>query len=100
MHFSRKKRGSSQEWHEGSIGEWVEIIQNLAHCKVNFASWDYKYYSDDVQKILKKYQILEASYATRKSVSGVSYVVSLARCTMIPLEDSDADLPRIYISEF
>ena len=92
--------GKKLEWHEASIGEWVEIIQNLGHCKVNFVSWDYKYYSDEVRGILKKFQISEARYATRKSVSGVSYIVSLERCTMIPFEDSNKSLPRIYISEF
>ena len=92
--------GKKLEWHEASIGEWVEIIQNLGHCKVNFVSWDYKYYSDEVKEILKKYQISEARYITRKSVSGVSYIVSLEQCTMIPLEDSSTNLPCIYISDF
>ena len=92
--------GQKLEWHEASIGEWVEIIQNLGHCKVNFVSWDYKYYSDEVKEILKKYQISEARYATRKSVSGVSYIVSLERCTMVPFENEETNLPHIYISEF
>ena len=92
--------GKKLEWHDASIGEWVEIIQNLGHCKVNFQSWDYKYYSDEVREILKKYQISEARYATRKSVSGVSYIVSLELCTMVPFEDEKTSLPRIYISKF
>ena len=92
--------GKRLEWHEASIGEWVEIIQNLGHCKVSFVSWDYKYYSAEVAGILKKYMIEEARYATRKSISGVSYVVSLDNRTMIPLKDSAANLPRVFISEF
>lgn len=67
---------------------------------MNFVSWDYKYYSDEVKEILKKYQISEARYATRKSVSGVSYIVSLERCTMVPFENEETNLPHIYISEF
>ncbi len=92
--------GRKLEWHEASIGEWVEIIQNLGHCKVNFVSWEYKYYSDEVKDILKKFQISEARYATRKSVNGVSYIVFLERCTMIPMEISNMALSYIYISEF
>ena len=92
--------GKKLEWHTANIGEWDEIIQNLGHCKVNFVSWDYKYYSDEVRDRLKKYHITESRYATRKSVNGVAYIVSLERCTMIPIEDCGPSLPYIYISEF
>lgn len=94
--------GKKLEWHTANIGEWVEIIQNLGHCKVNFVSWDYKYYSNEVKDILRKYHITESRYTTRKSVNGVAYIVSLERCTMIPMEDCgpSTPLPYIYISEF
>lgn len=94
--------GKKLEWHTANIGEWVKIIQNLGHCKVNFVSWDYKYYSNEVKDILRKYHITESRYATRKSVNGVAYIVSLERCTMIPMEDCgpSTPLPYIYISEF
>ena len=92
--------GKKLEWHIANISEWVEIIQNLGHCKVNFVSWDYKYYSDEVREILRKYQLTEPRYVTRKSVSGVAYIVSLERCTMTPIEDCGPSLPYVYISEF
>lgn len=41
--------GKKLEWHEASIGEWVEVIQNLGKTKVTFVSWDDKYYSKEVK---------------------------------------------------
>ena len=92
--------GKELKWHEASIAEWVEVIQNLGHCKVNFASWEYRFFSNDVRTILTSYQINEVRYATRKSVSGVAYVVNLESCRLTPFEDDKTTLPYIYISEF
>ncbi len=92
--------GKELKWHEASIAEWVEIIQNLGHCKVNFSSWEYHFFSLNVRNILSSYQVKETKYATRKSVSGVAYEVNFERCKMIPIEDDNTSLPYVYISEF
>ena len=92
--------GRKLKWHEASIAEWVEIIQNLGHCKVNYSSWEYRFFSDNIQYILSSYQIKESKYVTRKSVSGVSYIINLEKCKLAPLEDENNTLPYIYISEF
>jgi len=92
--------GKKLEWHEASIAEWVEIIQNLGHCKVNFSSWEYRFFSNDVRSILINHQIKEIRYATRKSVSGVAYVVNLESCRLTPIDDDNTTLPYIFITEF
>ena len=92
--------GKELKWHEASIAEWVEVIQNLGHCKVNFSSWEYHFFSLNVRNILSSYQVKETKYATRKSVSGVAYEVNFERCKMIPIEDENTSLPYVYISEF
>ncbi len=92
--------GKELKWHEASIAEWVEVIQNLGHCKVNFASWEYRFFSNDVRSILTGYQVNEVRYATRKSVSGVAYEVNLANCRLTPIDGDSTTLPYIYISEF
>ena len=92
--------GTELIWHEASIAEWVEIIQNLGHCKVNFTSWEYRFYANNVQQVLKKYQITAPRYATRKSVSGVAYIINFERLTMIPNDNEHTTLPYLYISEF
>ena len=92
--------GKELKWHKASIGEWVEIINNLGKCKVNFVSWEYKYFSDSVRSYLITHLITEPRYATRKSVSGVAYIVNLESTTMIPLDNNKTDLPYIYITEF
>jgi hypothetical protein len=92
--------GKELKWHEASIAEWVEVIQNLGHCKVNFSSWEYHFFSLNVRNILSSYQVKETKYATRKSVSGVAYEVNLVRCKMIPIEDENTTLPYVYISDF
>ena len=92
--------GKELKWHEASIAEWVEVIQNLGHCKVNFSSWEYRFFSNDVRSILINHQIKEIRYATRKSVSGVAYVVNLESCRLTPIDDYNTTLPYIFISEF
>ncbi len=92
--------GKELKWHEASIAEWVEVIQNLGHCKVYFASWEYRFFSNDVRGILTGYQVNEVRYATRKSVSGVAYVVNLESCRLTPIDDDHTSLPYVFISEF
>lgn len=92
--------GKMLNWHEASIGEWVEVIQNLGHCKVNFSSWVYRYFSENVKNILASYQIKEKIYVTRKSVSGVAYEVNLEKSKLTPIDYEYVSLPYIYISEF
>ena len=92
--------GKELKWHEASIAEWVEIIQNLGHCKVYFMSREYRFFSNDVRSIMLRYQLKEIRYATRKSVNGVAYIVNLERCKLIPFEDDNTALPYIYISDF
>ncbi len=92
--------GKELIWHEASIAEWVEVIQNLGHCKVNFASWEYRFFSNDVRGILTGYQLNEVRYATRKSISGVAYEVNLESCRLTPIGNDNTTLPYIYISEF
>ena len=92
--------GESLKWHRATIAEWVEIIQNLGHCKVSFISGEYKYFSEEVKNILNKRLISEPLYRTQRTISGLSYVLSLDHRTITPLDDSETDLPYIYISEF
>ena len=92
--------GKELKWHEASIAEWVEIIQNLCHCKVTFSSWEYRFFSVNVQNILASRQVKELRYATRKSVSGVAYEVNLDKCKLVPIDGENTTLPYIYISEF
>ena len=92
--------GKELKWHEASIAEWVEVIQNLGHCKVNFSSWNYRFYSDRVKWILASYQIKEKLYATKKSVSGVAYEVNIEMSKMTPIDYENVSLPYIFISEF
>ena len=92
--------GKELKWHEASIAEWVEVIQNLCYCKVNFQSGDYRYFSDKVHYIMSIYQVKGVKYATKKSISGVAYIVNLEKCMMTPFEDDNTILPYIYISEF
>jgi len=92
--------GESLKWHRATIAEWVEIIQNLGHCKVSFISGEYKYFSEEVKNILNKRLISEPLYRTHRTISGLSYVLSLDHRTITPLDDSETDLPYIYISEF
>ena len=91
--------GKELKWHEASIAEWVEIIQNLGHCKVSFASWEYRFFSNDVRGIMTGYQVNEVRYATRKSISGLAYVVNLESCRLTPIDDHTS-LPHVFISEF
>ncbi len=92
--------GKELKWHEASVAEWVEVIQNLCHCKVNFSSWNYRFYSDRVKWILASYQIKEKLYATKKSVSGVAYEVNIEMSKMTPIDYHNDSLPYIFISEF
>jgi len=92
--------GKKLEWHEASIAEWVEVIQNLGKTKVSFVTWDYRYYSKEVKEILKKYGVTEDRYITKKSINGISYSIELGLCTMMPLGDDVQSLPYIYIAEF
>ena len=92
--------GKELKWHKASIAEWVDVIQNIGHCKVNFSSWEYRFFSDDVRGILINHHIKEARYATRKSVSGIAYVVNLESCRLTPIDGDNISLPYIYISEF
>ena len=92
--------GKELKWHKASIAEWVDVIQNIGHCKVNFSSWEYRFFSDDVRDFLINHHIKEARYATRKSVSGVAYVVNLESCRLTPIDGDNITLPYIFISEF
>ena len=92
--------GKKLEWHEASIAEWVEVIQNLGKTKVSFVTWDYRYYSKEVKEILKEYGVTEDRYITKKSINGISYSIELGLCTMMPLGDDVQSLPYIYIAEF
>ena len=92
--------GKELKWHVASIAEWVDFIQNLVHCKVSFASWEYRIYSKDVRNILSSYQIKEPRYMTKTSVSGVTYLVDLEKCSMVSHVDDDLHLPYVYITEF
>ena len=92
--------GKELKWHEASIAEWVEVIQNLCYCKVNYQSGDYRYFSDKVHYIMSTYQVKDVRYATKKSISGIAYIVNLEKCMMTPFEDDNTTLPYIYISEF
>ena len=88
------------EWHQASIGEWVEIINNLGHCKVNFSNGTYRYFSLSVRVHLIGHLISASQYITRTAVSGVTYIVDLERCTMRPAEGDIPQLPYLYITEF
>ena len=93
--------GKELKWHEASVAEWIEVIQNLCHCKVYWGQSEYKYFSDEVHQNLLKSQIKEPKYITKMSVSGLFYMVDLKRGAMVPVSKSDSfDLPYIYISEF
>ena len=92
--------GKELKWHKASIAEWVDVIQNIGHCKVNFSSWEYRFFSDDVRDFLINHHIKEARYATRKSVSGVAYVVNLESCRLTPIDGDNITLPNIFISDF
>ena len=91
--------GKDLKWHEASIAEWVEVIQNLGHCKVSYGNGEYKFFSDQVQEELKKSLIKEPRYITRKSISGVAYKINLNWGIMVPFME-DFDFPYIYITEF
>ena len=86
-------------WHEASIAEWVDVIQNLGHCKVSYGNGEYKFFSAQIQEELDKSLIKEQTYITRKSVNGIAYIVNLKQGMMTQLED-EADYPYIYITEF
>ena len=92
--------GKELNWHEASIAEWVSIIQNLGHCKVFFSTMEYRFSSDNVRQVMANFHINEARYVTRKSVSGVAYIVNLEKCKLVPVYDENTILPYIYISEF
>ena len=92
--------GKELKWHEASIAEWVEVIQNIGHCKVSFGNGEYKFFSEKVHDELKKCFIMQPRFATRRSINGISYVISLEYCSMSPLTDKENSLPYIYISEF
>ena len=92
--------GKELKWHEASVAEWVEVIQNLCHCKVNFSSWNYRFYSDRVKWILASYQIKEKLYATKKSVNGMAYEVNIEMSKITPIDYDNDSLPYIFISEF
>ena len=93
--------GKELKWHEASIAEWVEVIQNLCHCKVYWGQSEYKYFSDEVHQNLLESQITEPKYITKMSVSGLFYIVDLKRGAMVPVSGScSLDFPYIYISEF
>jgi serine/threonine protein kinase len=92
--------GKELKWHEASVAEWVEVIQNLCHCKVNFSSWNYRFYSDRVKWILASYQIKEKLYATKKSVNGMAYEVNIEKSKITPIDYDNDSLPYIFISEF
>ncbi len=90
--------GKELKWHEASIAEWVEVIQNLCHCKVYWGQSEYKYFSDEVHQNLLESQITEPKYITKMSVSGLFYIVDLKRGAMVPVSGScSLDLPYIYI---
>ena len=91
--------GKELKWHEASIAEWVEVIQNLGRCKISYGNGEYKFFSDQVQEELKKSLIKEPRYITRKSISGVAYKINLNWGIMVPLME-DSDFPYIYITEF
>ena len=92
--------GKELKWHEASLADWVEVIQNLCNCKVNFSSWEYCFFSDRVRWILASYQIKEKIYATKKSVSGVAYEVNIEMSKLTPIDYENVSLPYIFISEF
>ena len=92
--------GKKLKWHEASITEWVEVIQNLGHCKVYFESWQYRFYSESIQSILSNYQINECKYRTMANANQLSYVVDLDQSYMRPLEYQETSYPFIYISDF
>lgn len=91
--------GKELIWHEASIAEWVDVIQNLGHCKVSYGNGEYKFFSAQIQEELDKSLIKEQTYITRKSVNGIAYIVNLKQGMMTQLED-EADYPYIYITEF
>ena len=91
--------GKELKWHEASISEWVELIENLGHCKVYWGQSEYKYFSEDVHQNLINSQIKDVSYITKRSISGLAYKVDLLKGTMVPVTGS-SNLPFIYISEF
>ena len=92
--------GIKFKWHEASVTEWVKIIQNLGKTKVFNVYWNYRFYSTNVPSLLSKYFIKETKYATGKSLSGVAYIVDLAKFNLSPMEGDNITLPYIYITEF
>ena len=91
--------GKELKWHEASVSEWLEVIQNLGHCKVYWGQSEYKYFSEEVHQKLIESQIKETKYKTKMSVSGLFYVVDLEKGVMVP-KNGAFDLPYIYITEF
>lgn len=91
--------GKELKWHEATLTEWVNIIQNLGHSKVFFESREYRFFSSDVQHLLSNYSIKDTKYATGQSLSGVAYVVDLTKCNLTPIEGVNTLLPYIYISD-
>ena len=93
--------GKELNWHEASIAEWIQVIQNLCHCKVYWGQSEYKYYTDKVHMNLLESKIKKPKYITKTSISGLFYIVDLKRRKMVPvLESGSFDFPYIYISEF
>ena len=92
--------GKELKWHPASIGEWVEIINNIGLCKVSFGNGEYKYYSEFARSNLIKHLITMPRFKTRKSVNGISYLVDLEACLMTPLENELSEYQYIYISDF
>ena len=104
--FSTKKtkknisiNGVKLNWHEASVAEWVQIIQNIGRCKVYYSSGEYRYYSDDVRNVLANYKVKDNRYTTSKSINGMAYIVNIGSCRLIPT-DEETTLPNIYVSEF
>lgn len=91
--------GKLLKWHQASIGEWVEIIQNLEHCKVSFGNGEYRYYPNQADDDLLSFLRTHERYVTRKSISGVEYIVDLKGCSMLKAEE-EMNLPYAYITEF
>ena len=104
--FSAKKHkksisinGVQLKWHEASVAEWVQIIQNIGHCKVHYSSGEYRYYSDDVHNMLAKYKVKDIQYVTSKSITGLAYIVNTESCRLTPTNERTT-FSNIYVSEF
>ena len=91
--------GKELEWHAASVSEWVDIIQNLCHCKVSYESWEYKFFPKFNYDLYPKI-FPQLSYKTTESVNGYSYIVDLLDKKLRINDYNDNVLPFIYVADF